>query len=475
MQMQNSIRTKISLPIVIINFFVLVVYGIFLYSVQVGISGAVTASNLVVETAREIDRINIRIRDGILTGQDSAAVAAAQHSMNVLRQLDNLETIFPGQTSKLRNEYLDFFTGLVAINSLFNENRLEEGRNRLHELDRLLGRIAAAEALLLDSAAGRYDASIRTSYRAMAISFLIFLVMSGGILFRLLPSMVLQPIERAAADMRRVAEGDLGGKIKAHSNDEIGSMTATLQSMVEKLRDIVANVKSASDNVASGSQQLSSSSSEMSQGSSMQAASVEEVSASMEEMVSSIRQNADNAQQTEKIALKSAEEAQDSGRAVTETVTAMKEIAGKISIIEEIARQTNLLALNAAIEAARAGEHGRGFAVVATEVRKLAERSQTAAAEIGKLSGSSVKIAEMAGQMLDDLVPNIQKTAALVQEINAASGEQSSGVEQINRAMQQLDEIVQQNAATAEEMSATAEELASQAEQLQYAVGFFKI
>jgi methyl-accepting chemotaxis protein len=192
-------------------------------------------------------------------------------------------------------------------------------------------------------------------------------------------------------------------------------------------------------------------------------------------MSSNIRQNADNAQQTEMIASKAAANAMEGGTAVNLTVSAMQEIAEKITVIEEIARQTNMLALNAAIEAARAGEHGKGFAVVAAEVRKLAERSQTAAVEIGELSGSSVEVAERAGQMLEEMVPDIQKTAELVQEINAASGEQNAGAEQINRAIQQLDNVTQQNASGAEELSSTAEELASQAEQLQTSVGYFKI
>jgi methyl-accepting chemotaxis protein len=276
-------------------------------------------------------------------------------------------------------------------------------------------------------------------------------------------------------NLGKLSEGDLNLNIKAEREDEIGQVVNAINKTVTTLKEIVGDVKTAADNVASGSQQLSSGSEEMSQGASEQATSVEEVSSSMEEMVSNIRQNADNAQQTEKIALKSANDAKESGRAVTETVSAMKDIAGKISIIEEIARQTNLLALNAAIEAARAGEHGRGFAVVASEVRKLAERSQAAAAEISKLSASSVQVAEMAGQMLDKLVPDIQKTAELVQEINTASSEQNSGAEQINRAVQQLDQVVQQNAGAAEEMSSTAEELAAQAEHLQSVMEFFKV
>jgi methyl-accepting chemotaxis protein len=195
----------------------------------------------------------------------------------------------------------------------------------------------------------------------------------------------------------------------------------------------------------------------------------------MEQMAANIRQNTDNAMQTEKIAVKSATDAREGGKAVTETVSAMKQIATKISIIEEIARQTNLLALNAAIEAARAGEHGKGFAVVASEVRKLAERSQSAAGEISQLSTSSVAIAEQAGDMLNKMLPDIQRTAELVQEINASSKEQDVGAEQINKAIQQLDQVIQQNAASAEEMASTTEELSSQAEQLKATIAFFTL
>jgi methyl-accepting chemotaxis protein len=195
----------------------------------------------------------------------------------------------------------------------------------------------------------------------------------------------------------------------------------------------------------------------------------------MEEMTSSIRQNSDNSSQTEKIAMKSASDARDGGKAVNETVSAMKEIASKISIIEEIARQTNLLALNAAIEAARAGEHGKGFAVVASEVRKLAERSQTAAGEISTLSTHSVMVAEAAGEMLEKMVPDIQRTSELVQEISASSKEQDTGAEQISKAIQQLDSVIQQNASASEEMASTSEELSGQAEQLKDSISFFRI
>ena len=271
----------------------------------------------------------------------------------------------------------------------------------------------------------------------------------------------------------KMASGDLN--VEATIRSDKDTLMKTFASMIEKLNQVVLNVKQAADNVASGSQELSASSTQMSQGSSEQAAAAEEASSAMEEMSSNIKQNADNALQTEKIAQKSSEDGKKGGEEVAHTVSAMKKIAEKISIIEEIARQTDLLALNAAIEAARAGEHGKGFAVVASEVRKLAERSQGAAAEISQLSISSVEVAESAGEMLKRLVPDIQKTSELVQEITAACNEQNSGSEQINQAIQQLDQVIQQNASIAEEMASTSEELAAQAESLQQSINFFKI
>jgi methyl-accepting chemotaxis protein len=300
------------------------------------------------------------------------------------------------------------------------------------------------------------------------------IILAAGIGYVLARNITL-PLGEAVAASNKLSNGDLTINIDVKSADETGQLLMAMKTMVDKLRGVVSDVKTASDNVASGSQQLSAGAEQMSQGTTEQAASTEEASSSIEEMNATIRQNADNAMQTEKIALKSASDAQESGKAVSQTVAAMKDIAQKISIIEEIARQTNLLALNAAIEAARAGEHGKGFAVVASEVRKLAERSQSAAGEISQLSSSSVQIAEQAGAMLAKLVPDIQKTAELVQEITASSKEQSGGADQINGAIQQLNQVVQQNAGAAEEMASTAEELASQADQLQATISFFKV
>jgi len=286
---------------------------------------------------------------------------------------------------------------------------------------------------------------------------------------------ITKPVRNLTTLLGRVSKGDLTVKQEVKSKDEIGEMVASVNEMVGNLSHVVTEVAGAADNVASGSEEMSASAQQLSQGATEQSASAEECTSSMEEMASSIQQNADNAQQTNKIAAKAAEDARASGEAVVKTVAAMKEIAEKINIIEEIARKTDLLALNAAVEAARAGEHGKGFAVVASEVRKLAERSQTAAAEISKLSSSGVSIAEGAGEMLTKLVPDIRKTAELVQEISSSSNEQNSGTAQINKALQQLDQVIQQNAAASEEMASTCEELSSQAEQLQSAIDFFKI
>ncbi len=286
-------------------------------------------------------------------------------------------------------------------------------------------------------------------------------------------NVLIEAINTITANAQQVAQGNLTVDLKKRcENDEL---MESLANMVDKLKEVITEVQGAADNVSSGSQEMSATAQQMSQGATEQAASAEEISSSMEEMASNIRQNTDNAMQTEKIAVKSASDAKEGGKAVTETVSAMQQIATKISIIEEIARQTNLLALNAAIEAARAGEHGKGFAVVASEVRKLAERSQSAAGEISELSTTSVAIAEQAGEMLNKMLPDIQKTAELVQEISASSKEQDTGADQINKAIQQLDQVIQQNAGAAEEMASTTEELSSQAEQLKATIAYFTL
>lgn len=304
------------------------------------------------------------------------------------------------------------------------------------------------------------------SITAIFVSIIVTLVISRGI---------TKPLQEVVSVVETVSGGDLTKAVIVDRNDEIGRLFGAMARMTGKLNEMIGEVRMGAGSVSTAATQVASSASSVSQGTSEQAAAVEQVTSSMEEMNASITQNAENSRKMEQMARKGAQDATQSGQAVLEAVSAMKSIAEKIAVIEEIAYQTNMLALNAAIEAARAGEHGRGFAVVAGEVRNLAERCRTAAQEIGGLAASNVQIAERSGGLLNELVPAIQKTADLVQEVAATSGEQAAGVSQINRAIGQVGLVTQRNAAGAEELSSTAEELASQAEALQDMISFFRV
>ncbi|CAM2857980.1 methyl-accepting chemotaxis protein [Vibrio ordalii] len=310
-------------------------------------------------------------------------------------------------------------------------------------------------------------------YMLAIISIVMGLMIGIGFAITLIRG-ICNPLEQAVSIANNLAAGDLTGKIEVTSNDELGRLLEAMQKMVAKLSDIVGEVNSSSNALASASEEVSATAQNLSQGASEQAASVEQTTSSVEQMSASIAQNTENAKVTDSMAGKAAKEAKEGGEAVAKTVLAMKSIAEKIGIIDDIAYQTNLLALNAAIEAARAGEHGKGFAVVAAEVRKLAERSQIASQEIGEVAKNSVGLAEQAGKLLDEMVPSIQRTSDLVQEINAASMEQATGATQINQAMEQLNSITQQSASASEELASTSEEMSSQAQQLQLLMTFFK-
>ncbi len=376
----------------------------------------------------EIDVIRVATLtplQNIIASLDQESAAASQDTLTI-RQLD-------GEIDDLREAMM------VPLNSI-NQSLAQENQQ--------------ANELFQSTKTQVLRVSVIVSVAGAVFALLIAVVMTLSI---------TRPLKTAVMINNKLSEGDLSVdfQVDMRRRDEIGQLLIAMQHMVEKLREIAGSVQSGAMNVASGSEELS-------QGASEQAASAEEASSSMEEMVANIRQNSDNSLQTEQLAVRAAADARESGQAVAETVAAMKDITQKIGIIEEIARQTHMLSLNATIEAAKAQEYGKGFAVVAAEVRALAERSRTAASEINSMANSNVAVAEKAGTLLHKLVPDIQKTAELVQEISAASREQNTGAGQINQAVQQLDQVIQQNAAVSEE-------LAAQAEQLQSIIAFFKL
>jgi methyl-accepting chemotaxis protein len=311
--------------------------------------------------------------------------------------------------------------------------------------------------------------------RTLVISLMIIAILLAIGIATLVTRSITKPLAEVLHYTNTMAEGDLTFHIDHVSKDETGMLLAAIRQTSQKLAQIIGEVRSASDNLSSASSQVSATAQTLSQGTSEQATALEQTGATLEQAGASVAQNAENAKVTDSTASKAATDAVKGGEAVTKTVVAMKSIAEKISIIDDIAYQTNLLALNAAIEAARAGEHGKGFAVVAAEVRKLAERSQVAAQEISGLASSSVGTAEQAGELLKTMVPDIQKTSDLVQEIAAACEEQNIGLVQINAAMEQVSTATQQSASASEQLAATAEEMSGQADQLQQLMSFFKV
>ena len=383
-----------------------------------------------------------------------------------------------GQHKELTTQYRDELRKYdpTDVRSTQRVDQALRGLDRplTESMDHLIDSVSAqVEAKYVDMSRSAHDSfrTVRATFvRALIIAIVIALALAWATIVS-----VTRPIGELVGIANRIADGDLTQVVHTTRGDETGQLQSAMQKMTESLAQTISQVRVAADALSGASTQVSSTAANLSQGTSEQAASVEETTASLEQMSASITQNADNSRTTEQTAVQGARDAEESGRVAAETTTAMKTIAQKISIIEDIAYQTNLLALNAAIEAARAGEHGKGFAVVATEVRKLAERSQSAANEISGLAVSSVSVAERSGTLLAELVPAIKKTAELVQEVAAASREQSSGVTQINQAMSQVDQVTQRTASAAEELASTAEEMSAQADTLLQLVGLFKI
>jgi methyl-accepting chemotaxis protein len=386
------------------------------------------------------------------------------------RQLydDKLHGSFMDEIARLRRSILEHArTGGFGIDPAHAFAVMTAKNDALHDVETSLAEVLVASAQAL---------------RSRATSALIgFLVLTGGALLAMLimalwiARSITVPLGRAAEVARAIASGDLTVQVASTATDETGTMLEAMRGMVGKLSTIVREVMAGTSQLSLAAAQVSAASQSLAQGTTEQAASVQETTASLEQISGSVSQNAENSRQTEAAAKRGVSEADESGKAVRAAAEAMTTITSKLVIIEEIAYQTNLLALNAAIEAARAGEQGRGFAVVAAEVRRLAERSQSAAREIRGLAATSVKAADQSGLRLAELVPVIRQTAELVQEVTEASREQSVSVAEINKAMVQLDQIGQRNAAAAEEMASTAEEMSAQAEALRRTAEFFKL
>jgi methyl-accepting chemotaxis protein len=399
----------------------------------------------------------------------SLLTTSQRKNWNILMETREKFSSLPPEMFKLRGA-----SDWNLANHMLGTKAAPRARNILFQLDKMK---ASQQDLMQGDLNKLLEVSDSAKFSQVLftlIAAIISIALSVVLVRGLMAQLGVDPAEvRVLAES--IAKGDLTSDLSGVPEKRRVGVYGAMINMQTRLTEVVEQIQSNSSQISSAAEQVSDTANSLSEGASAQAASVEETSASVEEMGASISQNSENSQTTDKIAGESAKSAGEGGEAVASTVDAMMQIADKITIIEDIAYQTNMLALNAAIEAARAGEHGKGFAVVAAEVRKLAERSQSAASEISTLTGESVKVANTAGELLQKMVPDITKTAELVQEISAASEEQSSGVGQINSAMQQLDKVTQQNAAGSEELAATAEEMQAQSTNLQQVVAFFRL
>ncbi|MBN1959668.1 MAG: MCP four helix bundle domain-containing protein [Deltaproteobacteria bacterium] len=387
-------------------------------------------------------------------------------------EASNLDDVIKQYLNQSSAMYATYHSGNDAIGRELALGPVATAYQRSHDL--IMKRHLDNQNASLSSDISQTDSTINAAHFIVNIVLIICLIIGAALIY-IISRNAIRPLLHITHIAQQVAQGDLSIEINSKNNDEASKALMAMKEMIASITNTFSQINTAANAVASAANALVITANIVSEGTAQQATSIEETTSSLGQMSACIGQSAESSRQTEKVALKGASDAHDSGQAVSETVAAMKAIADKISIVEEIAYQTNLLALNAAIEAARAGDQGRGFAVVASEVRKLAERSQAAAKEIGALASDSVTVAERSGMLIGELVPAITRTAELVQEVSASSQEQAAAVAEINRAMNAADAVTQRNALAANELTATANQLAAHASTLNKAMTNFKL
>ncbi|MCG8315976.1 MAG: methyl-accepting chemotaxis protein [Pseudomonadales bacterium] len=497
-----SIRLQLSIPLAMVGIVLALIasFGV-LNTISIKNSSQQIAeeflpgTNFLIQADRDLFQALVAERSVIFlkTGTEEYTKAIESHAENILQakeRVDKFATITSSETAKAKvEEFHAAFTIWQTTTNKIIDERTNGGRaGRTTAIDLTFGMgsqhfnnmrdIIDALTEMTEKEASNHSEQIQVDSERSVTKQIIALIIGLVIVISLImffPPLLVNPINQIKALSEQLATGNMTNRLQNSGHNEIGQAAKSLNGFLDRVQHVLNDVLKSVDHVASGASQVSSTATSLSESASEQAASVEEISSSIEQMGASISQNSENAQTTDQIASESAASAKEGGDAVIKTVEAMMVIAEKISIIEDIAYQTNMLALNAAIEAARAGDHGKGFAVVAAEVRKLAERSQVAASEISSLTSDSVKVAETAGSLLEKMLPDIMQTADLVQEITAASEEQSTGAGQINSAMLQLDRVTQQNAAGSEELASTAEEMQAQVMNLQKMISFFRL
>lgn len=509
-----SIRMKLIAGFAIIIIFVILI-GVRSYSTlldleskKVDLTTAYTLANAMMNTKffMNIEQQNLVKMVNVYDNDDLNGIwkKKIETQNEIQTNLRLLDTLFNGDSwgHTFVTEKQELYNNINLIKETYNQHIVGQfvqikkdiafannGGATIYEIERLN---ASIDSLLLICEEGLVNAEHKLSTDIVQASFLIcqrtdskakrviilaviLSLLAGVILTIVISNSIVKPIVILKGAVNKLEHGQIGHDFTIESTDEIGAMAHSVQSMNKKLTDIVTQIIDGANKIVSTGIKISSGAEQINSGALNSASSIQEVSASMEEMVSNIEQNNENAKETEQIAKQSTQTLQKGNESVQVSVESMKTIAEKIVIINEIASQTNILALNAAVEAARAGEHGKGFAVVASEVRKLAERSKIAADEIGNLSNKGVEISTHAGNSLNEIVPAVQKTATLVQEILAASSEQKSGANQVNQSIQQLNSIAQQNAGSAEQLTNSAQELDNQAAELKKLISFFKV